>query len=148
MTGQSFPARFRLRHTGDFDRVYRKRCTASDAWLLVFACENGLTHARLGLSVSRKVGPAVVRNRWKRRLREAFRLNQHRFPPGMDLVVVPRGPGQQAKKKPGGQGRPADRDPAKARPESGPSELEFQTLCESLLRLAERVARKARRGSP
>ncbi len=52
--------------------------------------ENSLPHARLGLSVSRRVGKAVARNRWKRLLREAFRLEQHRLPPGVDLVAIPR----------------------------------------------------------
>ncbi len=44
--------------------------------------------ARLGLSIGRRVGGAVVRSRLKRLLREAFRLEQHALPPGFDLVVV------------------------------------------------------------
>jgi ribonuclease P protein component len=49
-----------------------------------------MDHSRLGLVVSRKVGGAVVRARWKRCLREAFRLAQHDLPKGLDLVVLPR----------------------------------------------------------
>ena len=58
--------------------------------LVVYGLENGLPHARLGLSVSRKVGNAVVRNRWKRLLREAFRLQLAELPSGLDLVIGPR----------------------------------------------------------
>ena len=49
-----------------------------------------MPHCRLGLSVSRKVGGAVLRNRWKRLIREAFRTGQPRLPEGLDLVVIPR----------------------------------------------------------
>lgn len=58
--------------------------------IVVCGCENGLDRPRLGLSVSRKVGSAVVRNRWKRLLREAFRLEKEHLPKGVDLVVIPR----------------------------------------------------------
>ncbi len=92
MTSQRFFAHCHIRAGADFARVYERRASASDGVLLVFAGPNGRDHARLGLSVSRKVGGAVVRNRWKRIVREAFRLSQADLPPGVDLVVIPRAP--------------------------------------------------------
>lgn len=83
-----------LRRPADFRRVYDRRRSASDAWLIVYACENGLPHLRLGLSVSRKMGPAVRRNRLRRLYREAFRLTRHEMPTGMDLVLIPRSPAE------------------------------------------------------
>jgi ribonuclease P protein component len=82
-----------LRRGADFKRAFERRRSASDDWLLVYACENGLPHLRLGLSVSRKVGPAVRRNRLRRLYREAFRLTRHELPTGLDLVLIPRGTG-------------------------------------------------------
>jgi ribonuclease P protein component len=87
---QRFPPSHHIRRLVDFQRAYRRRCSASDRVLLVFGAENGLPHARLGLSVSKKAGNAVARNRWKRLSREAFRLTQPELPVGIDLVVVPR----------------------------------------------------------
>lgn len=58
--------------------------------LVLYACKNDLPHPRIGLVVSRKAGNAVVRGRWKRCLREAFRLSQHELPAGFDLVALPR----------------------------------------------------------
>jgi ribonuclease P protein component len=81
-----------LRRPTDFRRVYERRRSVSDGWLIVYACENGLPHLRLGLSVSRKVGQATHRNRLRRLYREAFRLARHTLPAGLDLVLIPRGP--------------------------------------------------------
>jgi ribonuclease P protein component len=79
-----------MKASAAFDRAYARRKSASDGVLIVYACENGLSHPRLGCSVSRKVGGAVVRNRHKRLFREAFRLEQERLPAGVDLVLIPR----------------------------------------------------------
>ena len=81
-----------LRRPSDFKRVYDRRRSVSDEWLIVYACENDLPHLRVGFSVSRKVGGAVQRNRMRRLYREAFRLTKHEMPVGLDLVLVPRKP--------------------------------------------------------
>ncbi|MBA4062175.1 MAG: ribonuclease P protein component [Isosphaera sp.] len=86
----TFPQTHRLKTPAEFDRCYKRKRSASDAVLVVYACENDRPHPRLGCSVSRKVGNAVVRNRYKRLFREAFRLSQHDLPAGVDLVVIPR----------------------------------------------------------
>jgi ribonuclease P protein component len=90
MGDQRFRAEYRIRRGGDFQRAFRLRCAAGDERLVVFGFRNGLPYPRLGLSVSKKVGNAVARNRWKRLLREAFRLQRERLPAGVDLVIVPR----------------------------------------------------------
>ena len=83
------PRERRLRRAADFQRVYQRRCRASDPYLLAYGCESHLPYPRLGLAVSRRVGKAVLRNRWKRRLREAFRRQAHALPAGLDLILVP-----------------------------------------------------------
>lgn len=90
MSDQRFPKQYRVRKQADFDRVYAARAYAADGVLIVSGCTSGLAHPRLGLSVSRKVGNAVERNAWKRRIREAFRLSKDRLPAGIDLVVKPQ----------------------------------------------------------
>ena len=94
------PQRFRfrpaehLRRPADFKRVYDRRRSVSNELLIVYACPNGLAHNRLGLSVSRKAGGAVRRNRLRRLFREAYRLSRHRLPAGLDLVLIPRPGGE------------------------------------------------------
>ena len=87
---QTFPRKLRLRTQAEFDRVYRTKIFAADDVLVINAAGSDLSHSRLGLSVSKKVGNAVVRNRWKRLIREAFRLEQQALPAGLDLVARPQ----------------------------------------------------------
>jgi ribonuclease P protein component len=90
MPDHRFTKAQRLLKSADFDRVFARRRSQADRMLIVYACENDVGAPRLGLVVSRKVGGAVERNRWKRCLREAFRLTQHELPCGLDLVVMPK----------------------------------------------------------
>lgn len=92
----TFPQSHRIKAPAAFDRAYARRKSAADGVLIVYAVENGLPHPRLGCSVSRKVGNAVVRNRVKRLFREAFRLEQEALPTGVDLVLIPRPGGPPA----------------------------------------------------
>jgi len=80
----------RIRTGPEFHAVFQARVSVADGVFIVYGLENDAGLSRLGLSVSRKVGGAVVRNRWKRVLREAFRLNVQRMPAGIDYVIVPR----------------------------------------------------------
>lgn len=89
---RTFPKTVRVRATSEFKAVYDRRCKASDGVLLVFVGVNSTGRTRLGLSVSRKFGGAVMRNRFKRMLRDAFRLSRSDLPAGVDLVVIPQGP--------------------------------------------------------
>ena len=80
----------RLHGSRAFAGVYAARARKVVGPLVIHSKPNELGHPRLGLSVGKKVGIAVKRNRIKRLLREAFRLSQHDWPSGYDIVVVVR----------------------------------------------------------
>jgi len=80
----------RLRTRTDFNSVYNYRLSAADNRLVVYALPNNRPHPRMGLSVGKRLGSAVTRNRYKRALRQAFRLQQHHLPDPYDYVLIPR----------------------------------------------------------
>jgi len=87
----TLPARCRLKTRRHFRRVYGRGRRASGRWLTVIGVPGRSdVEVRVGLSVSKAHGGAVRRNKIKRLLREAFRLERHRFPRGLDLVLIPR----------------------------------------------------------
>ena len=88
----TFRRRHRIRRQRDFERIFRRRCSVGSASLVLYVDDTGLDHPRLGLRVGKRIGPAVVRNREKRLLREAFRQKQHELP-NLDMIVVLRRPG-------------------------------------------------------
>lgn len=73
-----------------FRRLYHKGRSAANRCLVLYCRPNGSGENRVGLTVSAKLGHAVVRNRVRRRLREIYRLHEAQFQPGWDMVVVAR----------------------------------------------------------
>jgi ribonuclease P protein component len=85
--------RRRLSRSGEFDRVYREGSSHANRFLIVYSfprSEGSAAEARLGVSVGRKVGGAVQRNRLKRALREAFWGLEDELPGAHDFVLVAR----------------------------------------------------------
>jgi len=95
MAGEGAGARKRRRlsRSGEFDRVYREGSSHANRFLVVYSFprpEESEGQPRLGVSVGRKVGGAVERNKIKRALREAFWSLEEELPQGHDFVLVAR----------------------------------------------------------
>ena len=78
-----------LKRNHIFRRLYSTKGLAN-SYLVLYARRNRLERNEVGITVSKKLGSAVIRNRTRRRLREVYRLNEERFAPGWDIVVVAR----------------------------------------------------------
>ena len=79
-----------LKQNHIFRRLYSKGKSSAGSCLVVYCKKNGLPFNRLGLTASTKLGHAVVRNRVRRRIREAYRLNEAKLRYGYDIVIVAR----------------------------------------------------------
>jgi ribonuclease P protein component len=91
--GSGSPRRRRLTRSGDFRRAYRDGSSKATRYLVLYRFERGEEEpgdARLGISVSKKLGDSVTRNRIKRVLKEAFWSAVDRDPAGQDFVLVAR----------------------------------------------------------
>ena len=104
-----FSSSLKLNHI--FQRLYRTSGQAN-GYLVLYARKNRTSTNRVGITVSKKLGGAVVRNRVRRRLREVYRLHEDRFLPGYDIVVVAR---------------------------SRAIDASFESLCQAYLTLAEKA---------
>ena len=82
-----FSSSLKLNHI--FQRLYHTSGQAN-GYLVLYARKNRLDHNRVGITVSKKLGKAHIRNRVRRRFREVYRLNEEAFLPGWDIVIVAR----------------------------------------------------------
>ncbi len=76
----------------EFERVFNEGRVFKNNEVVLYIIPNELQHSRLGLVVSKKVGNAPRRNRAKRLLREAYRLNKHLLKTHVDIIAIPRHP--------------------------------------------------------
>jgi ribonuclease P protein component len=83
-----FSSSLKLNHI--FRRLYRTSGQA-DGLLVLYARRNRTESNRVGITVGKKLGKAHIRNRLRRRFREVYRLNEEKFQPGWDMVIVARG---------------------------------------------------------
>lgn len=79
-----------LKENHEFRRLYQKGASAVGSGMVLYCRKNKLGHNRLGITVSVKLGNAVVRNRSRRRLREVYRLNGDKLRQGYDIILVGR----------------------------------------------------------
>lgn len=80
----------RLKREADFNRVRERGRNYSNRYVALYALPNDLRHTRVGLAAGKKLGKAHIRNRIKRIMREAIRLNYARIRPGLDFLLVAR----------------------------------------------------------
>lgn len=79
-----------IKENKDFKRLYYRGKSVANEILAVYYRRNNCPYCRLGLTVSGKVGKAVVRNRVRRLIKESYRLMEDKLPLGLDIVVVAR----------------------------------------------------------
>lgn len=128
-----FPRSGRLTLNREFDAVFQARDSAAGARLILYGLRNDLGHGRLGLSVGRRYGSAVRRNRFKRLCREAFRLTQDRQPVGWDWIILPNtGRGKK-------QSHHSRKEP---RPSPSSQRLRLAEVEREMLRLMRQIAER------
>src|SRR3989338_3218943 len=89
MRSNEFGKELRLLRKIDINRIYRKGLRIGGQLIRLIIMKNELEYSRLGISIPRKLCTAVKRNRWKRLLREAFRLNRDKIRSGYDIIAIP-----------------------------------------------------------
>ncbi len=89
----------RLRKQKEIDAVYKTGRRWHGKFFRVHVKPNTLARSRFTVSVPRRLCTAVLRNRWKRLLRESFRLNKEAIGPGLDIVAVPTSPPGELKRQ-------------------------------------------------
>ena len=85
-----------MKKTKDFHNVYENGKSYANRFIVLYVWENGCSTNRLGISCSKKIGNSIVRHRFSRLVREAYRLQENVFNSGLDIVVVARACAREA----------------------------------------------------
>ena len=85
-----------MKKTKDFHNVYENGKSYANKYIVVYVWENGSSINKLGISCSKKIGNSIVRHRFARLVREAYRLQENVFNSGLDIVVVARACAREA----------------------------------------------------
>ncbi len=81
-----------LKKNYEFKRVYKYGKSYANRYVVLYVLKNNSKNRKIGYSVSKKIGKAVVRNRVKRLFREAYRNNNHKVISGVDIILIARKP--------------------------------------------------------
>ena len=81
---------FRVKRNEDFSKIIARKKSFANSCFIIYKDENQMGHGRVGISVSKKLGNAVTRNRVKRLLREVYRLHRHEIKDDYCLLLVGR----------------------------------------------------------
>lgn len=92
MQRYKFNRQSKLKKNKQFQAVYKTGKSYANKHLVIYILPNKNSECRVGFAAGKRLGSAPKRNRAKRLLREAFRLNQHRFKSGFDLIFIARAP--------------------------------------------------------
>ncbi|WAA12296.1 ribonuclease P protein component [Fervidibacillus halotolerans] len=84
--------KYRIKKNEEFQRIFKKGKSAANRQFIIYRLENERDHFRIGLSVSKKIGNAVVRNRIKRYIRQVFHELEQEIRPSYDLIIIARKP--------------------------------------------------------
>lgn len=82
--------KYRLRKNIEFKRVYSKGKNYWNRNLILYIKKNGLEETRLGITITKKIGNAVVRNKIRRKIKEIYRKNYPNIKSGYDLIIIPK----------------------------------------------------------
>ena len=80
----------KIKKNKEFKRIYSDGRSIANRFLVLYYLNNGLEYNRLGISISKKVGNAVIRNRIRRLITEVYRLNLPKLEPGWDFIIIAR----------------------------------------------------------